>query len=201
MGMDGLIVSLVTKHLSGRDLALFAQVNVATYTYCKNTNTLFKPCQKKHHTHHCIPSILEDAKLMHCLKVLDDVLYLAKQKIPLSDYCTTIVLRKICGTKITISIGRVLIINYLIFAFGDFDALCELQSTVTRPCTQVLCIDKCRERLQHKVNSIINHTYIDVKVAHIDKKDEGVNLRGMDNFVKVLCSCKINEHQPKRAVV
>lgn len=190
--MDGLVISLVVKHLSGRDLVMFAQVNITTYNYCKTTNVLLKPCPKTHTTHRFTPTLLEEAKLSFCLKVLNDVRTLSDSKISLSDYCTNITLHKSCGTKITLCIGRLIVINKLMYTYNNFDVMCELKNNHVQPCTQVLNINACMDRLRHKLNSIITHTYTKVTITttNID-----IDLEGVRNFVKV---CMMNEHQRKR---
>lgn len=202
--MDSLVISLIAKHLDDRDLVMFALVNRATYSYGTHTNEthslLIKPkTSTAHPSYRVVPSLLEDAKLQHCLRVLQDVKYLAKHKVPLSEYCTTVVMCKPCGTKITIHIGRVFIINTLMFVVDDLDALCEVQCDKTKPCKQVLCIHnlQCFERFRHKIYSIIQHTYTKVTTTTQCMKStripfEDVKLTRIDGLVNVLRCC---EHQ------
>lgn len=187
--MDGLVISLVVKHLSGQDLVMFAQINTTTYTYCKNTNIFYKPCPVIHNNYRSIPTLLEEAKLTHCLNFLNDIRALATNKVSLSDYCTDITLHKHCGTKITLCVGRVLIINKLIYAYNNFDVLCELQSVKVKHCTQILNIDANMIRLRHKLNSLITHVYanVTVKTSYNTSNIESMEpLEGIKSLVKML---------------
>lgn len=200
--MDGLVISLVVKHLSGRDLVMFAQVNTIAYTYCKNTNILHRPCPVTHTCYRATPTLLEEAKLTCCLNFLNDVRALASSKVSLSDYCTDITLHKHCGTKITLCVGRVLIINKLIYTYNNFDVLCELQNVKMKHCTQILNIDANMIRLRHKLNSLITHLYTDVTVktsnttSNIETMDP-LALLGIRSLVKMLTLNVNPKHQLK----
>jgi hypothetical protein len=168
--MDGLVVSLITKHLTGKDLAAFACVSRISYQYCKSTNILIKSCKSVPCAYHFTPTLLQEAKLEYCLnKILDDVRTLAFHNIPISMYSTQVILFKPCGTKTVITIGRVLMINRLVFALNGFDVMCEFHRGGIPKSAYVLNIESCMERLRHKLNSIISNRYIDVAVRVTNK--------------------------------
>lgn len=200
--MDGLVISLVVKHLSGRDLALFAMVNTTTYDYCKHTDINKKVCSGLHGTWHFVPTLLEDAKLQYCLGFLDDLAVLSLHKVPLSEYRVNITLQKPRGTKVNITYGRVFIVNQLVFVANGIDVLRECQKGLTADDYKVFMnhnIEKNKQRLRHKLNSIISHRYSKVTVKITNNVEGDFKRTLISGLTKLhnLLSCLCEEHQHK----
>lgn len=200
--MDGLVTSLVAKHLSGRDLALFAIVNTTTYDYCKHTDINKKLCAGPHSTWHFVPTLLEEARLQHCLGFLDDLAVLSLHKVPLSEYHLSITLQKHCGTKMHIIIGRVLIVNQMVFVANELDVWREYQKGLTEDNYKVFMnhtIQKNMQRLRHKINSIISHKYSKVTVKVVNNVEGDFRRTLIDGLTNIdkLVSCLCEEHQHK----
>lgn len=194
--MDEHIISRITVHLSARDLAMFAQVNKSTYQYCKHTNVNRQLCKHVvHHPYHYIPTLLEQAKLEHCMKFLQDVNTLSLNRIPMQKFRIAIGLWKPCGAKINILIGRCVIINQIMYTYSYMDFLAESQNNVIlKDGSIALLIDTNMERLIHKVNSIISHKYDHIEIKTYDflkggfKKDLVDGLKYIHRFLRCCSS-------------
>lgn len=160
--MDEYIISQIVQHLSEKDLTSFALINKTTYNYCTQTNIYNKKCNNKHITYHYTLSLLENAKLSYCIRVLNFVKQLYDNKIPLHKYAIHILLKKSCGTVIKIVFGRDIIINSIVYSYDTITGLCDLQKEIVPEAGKVYNINDNNniERLKHKLNSIISHSYI-----------------------------------------
>lgn len=168
--MDEYIISQTVLHLSEKDLLSFALINKQTYSYCTHTNIHNKKCSDKHITYHYVLSLLENAKLSYCINILEFVKILYDNKIPLQKYSIHILLKRPCGTIIKIVFGREIIINSIVYSYNNITALSDLQKDFVNNESKVFNIDDKNnlERLKHKLNSIISHSYIGCSVKEID---------------------------------
>lgn len=164
--MDEYIISQIVLHLTEKDLTSFALINKQAYNYCTHTNIYNKKCNNKHISYHYTLSLLENARLSYCLKILEFVKRLHDNKIPLHKYSIHILLRKPCGTITKIVIGRNIIINNIVYSYDNIITLCVLQTDVPNNECKICSISNKNntERLKHKLNSVISHSYISCSV-------------------------------------
>lgn len=170
--MDEHIISLICAKLSYQDLARFAMTHKTAYCYCKRTNIHKRRCNENHYCpYHFDQTILEYAKLDHCMKATKIVQELSQHKVPLQQCAYHISLTKSCGTVVYIVIGREVIINNVVYAFSLIDVIyddakyCNNMRQYKQ--YQVLSIEANMKRLRHKFNSIIikRYTSIDIKTV------------------------------------
>jgi hypothetical protein len=188
--MDENIINNIIIYLSAKDLVMFAQVNTLTYQFCKHTNINKQLCQSVHHSYHYVLTLLEHARLEYCMTFLNDVYLLALNMIPMHKFCLSLTLKKTCGAKIHILIGRCIVINQIMYAHSHLDFLAESQSKMIKDEYNVLLIEHNMERLQHKVNSIISHKYENIQVKMLDHIKEGYKRELVNSLQYIHCFAK-----------
>lgn len=166
--MDEHIISRIMCHLDKQDLVRFSVVNKLAYHYSTHTNVNNRKCSEKHHNYHYTLSLLENARLSHCLCMLSSINELSSHIIPLSQYCINVTLRKCCGTTLKITLGCDIIINSIVYCYNDLLIIKDFDKCIITDKNKVVYIDNNKERLVHKLNSIISHKYVskDVKIVN-----------------------------------
>lgn len=167
--MDEHIISVITAKLSQKDLVSFSLINQQTYHYCKHTNVKNKKCGDKHNTYHFTLSLVENARLSYCMNILSCVKTLFDNEISLHTYRLQISLTQICGTTTRITFGRDIIINSIVYSYDIITAICDVQHHQSKVCN----LNHNKERLEHKLNSILSHKYVKItkKITNNVKRD------------------------------
>lgn len=170
--MDEHIVHLISVHLAHKDIAMFAMVNKMIYRYCKHTTIYHERCANTHCVHRFILTLLQHAKLQHCVQIVQVMKSLSLQKLPMKECMVHISLKTHYDTTIEIMIGRMIVINNVVYicCSNDFfyDA-CTSTSKSNRPYRVLHILDPVNlDRFTHKMNSIITHTYKSIDITFID---------------------------------
>jgi hypothetical protein len=158
--MDEHIISIITSNLSQKDLVSFSLINHQTYHYCKHTNVRNKKCNDKHITYHFTLSLIENARLSYSMNLLSCVKILYDNEISLHIYRLQISLTQTCGTTTRITFGRDIIINSIVYSYDIITGICDIQKETLHQHSKVCNLNDNKERLEHKLNSILSHKYV-----------------------------------------
>ena len=167
--MDEHIIHSISKYLSNEDIASFAMVNKLTYAYVTHTNVNGHKCGTLHHPFHFTLSLLEHARLEHCMRILYVVKELCEHKIFLHHCAVHINAKQACRDHATkIIIGRHIVINDTVYAYNTCDVPCDFINDI-HP-TYVRSVERDVNMLRHRMFSIMSHPYTNISYKVVCSK-------------------------------
>jgi len=183
--MDEHIISLIADHLEKDDLARFSLVNKTTYQYFTRTDTHRKMCPVKDHTtYRSQLTLLENAKLAHCMNIIPCIAELSNHRIPLHTYSITINLTKPCGSYINVVLGCDIIINTIVYCFDSMLVIKDMHKALITEKNKIIFMNQNLERLSHKLQSIISHAYGKVRIKIRDNVRSEYEKTVVDKYYK-----------------
>lgn len=170
----------ICKYIPIECIPAFAMTCTSTYIYCKSTSKEHNSIQthRNSHRYKFQLSLLEHAKLAHCMRILECVQHLSQHKVPMYHCSIKIQAQHICSTnKVTIVIGRHIVINNVVYTYTPYDTVVDMLTHTapmySTPNMKNICIRHIEhdiDMLRKKIFSIMSHKYqyVSYKIHPVD---------------------------------